>query len=126
MATSVHAWLDTFGVEDVERLNGEAPTTTLKDGLPGGVKSVKGAWLSCMNQDCTSWSNGWKKPMAQTAGGILGRTGGGRGGKYVPIKLSDTAEKSSPFRSSLGNEMVTKRTLQQQSEQVWKWKCGML
>ena len=49
-----------------------------------------------------------------TAGG----TGRSRSNKYAVIQLSDTAEKTSPFRSSRGNEMVATRMLQHQSEEV--------
>ena len=54
-----------------------------------------------------------------TAGG----TGRGRSNKYAVIQLSDTAEKTSPFRSSRGNEMVATRMLQLQSEEVSGEEC---
>lgn len=39
--------------------------------------------------------------------------------KYTPIKLSDTADKLTPYRTSVGNDMLASRRLQQEAEQVW-------
>lgn len=48
--------------------------------------------------------------------------------KYTPIKLSDTADKLTPYRTSVGNDMLASRRLQQEAEQVWagasKWGGG--
>jgi len=41
-----------------------------------------------------------------------------RTSKYTPIKLSDEAEHSTPFRAAAGNDMLATRRLQEESEQV--------
>ncbi|KAJ9523120.1 hypothetical protein QJQ45_023889 [Haematococcus lacustris] len=175
IATSLHTWLDSFGVDDLNRLTGHSNPTkahgrqaskTASIGVGLGVdweasesrgrSTLTTAASTTMASPRRSEATGAGHPRSSKCGtataqkppgtavshqaagvtwtelGAAGRqlsadkglaqsfnhSQASRAPRNQPFRLADTTDKSSPFRSAKGTDMMATRRLQQQAEQV--------
>ncbi|GIM02972.1 hypothetical protein Vretimale_7763, partial [Volvox reticuliferus] len=102
MHTSIRTWLDRFGVDDASKFM-KKRSSSKSDAGGGSTNRHRDA--SYLSADSEVISLRDTTPKIRTS-------------KYTPIKLNNEAEKTAPFRSAKGNEMMSNRRLQEEAEQA--------
>ncbi|EFJ49783.1 hypothetical protein VOLCADRAFT_104231 [Volvox carteri f. nagariensis] len=101
MHTSIRTWLDRFGVDDASKFTKKRNSSKSE----GGGNERRPRDTSYMSTDSEAPALKDSAPKIRTS-------------KYTPVKLSNEAEKRSPFRCAKGNEMMSNRRLQEEAEQA--------